>query len=301
MTDHLMSQYHHQLPLNRLAVLCGCVRTSYYRRRQRQSPQQRHPGNDSKALISELHRICALETGYGYRRVTCALRQKGRKANHKRILRLMRQENLLWHPRRRFHMPTTDSRHDLKIYPNRAKTMVVKRLNQLWVSDITYLHCGRDRSVYLAAVLDAKSRYCVGWALQPYLDTRLTREALERALKARGPCRVHHSDRGMQYASNEYTTVLHKNKVRISMSRPGNPYDNAVAESLFKTIKTEEIYLQDYNSLHQARQSIKNYIEKRYNQRRLHSSLGYLSPKAYEAAYYSHRRSTLSSSPRVSP
>ena len=301
MTDALITEYRRAVPLKRLTELCGCVRTSYYRRSYRRRTPQPPPGNESKTLVSELHRICAVEIGYGYRRVTQSLRARGRKVNHKRVLRLMRQEKLLWHPRRRFHKPTTDSRHSLDIYPNRARNMSVHRLNQLWVSDITYVHFRRDQPLYLATVLDAKSRYCVGWALQPYLDTRLTREALERAIAARGPCRVHHSDRGRQYASNEYTTLLHKHKVQISMSRPGNPYDNALAESFFKTLKTEEIYLQDYTSIREARQSIGRYIEKRYNQRRLHSSLGYLSPKAYETAFYSQTRSTLRPSFRVSP
>jgi transposase InsO family protein len=189
----------------------------------------------------------------------------------------------------------------LRVYPNLLESLAVRRLNQVWVSDITYITCGKDRFGYLAVVLDAHSRYCVGWSLQPYLDTRLTLEALQRALGKRRSPLVHHSDRGKQYASHEYTDLLKAHKVRVSMSRPGNPYDNARAESFFKTLKTEEVDLQEYASLDQARCSIREYIENRYNQRRLHSSLGYRSPKAYETAYLKHRITTLNSRKCVSP
>lgn len=300
MTDRLLSEHRCELPLKHLAKLCGAVRTSYYRRLMRPRVTVRSRRCDDRPMIAWLHRICAQETGYGYRRVTLCMQERGHKINHKRVLRLMRQEKLLWRPRRRFKLATTDSRHVLKVYPNVLETLAVRRLNQVWVSDITYIHCGRDQFGYLAVVLDAHSRYCVGWSLQPYLDTRLTLEALQQALGTRTPPLVHHSDRGKQYASGEYTGLLKAHKVRVSMSRPGNPYDNAQAESFFKTLKTEEVDLQDYGSIEEARRSIQDYIENRYNKRRLHSSLGYTSPGAFETAYHKHRINSLSSRKSVS-
>jgi transposase InsO family protein len=181
------------------------------------------------------------------------------------------------------------------------ETLVVWRPNQAWVSDITYIPCGTDRFAYLAVILDAYSRSCVGWSVQTYLDTRLTLEALQHALASRTPPAVHHSDRGRQYACREYTGLLRTRKIRISMSRSGNPYDNALAETFFKTLKTEEVDLQEYGTLQEARASIGAYIENRYNQRRLHSSLGYRSPRAFETAYYKHRISALDLGKTVSP
>ena len=299
MTDRLLKEHRSQLPLKALAELCGAVRTSYYRRLARSRETRPVPRCDDRPLVHRLHQICGQETGYGYRRVTLHLHDEGHKINHKRVLRLMRQEQLLWRPHRRFKPGTTDSRHDLKLYPNLLESIEVKKLNQAWVSDITYVPCGKDSTCYLAVVLDATSRNCLGWSLQPYLDTRLTKEALQSALAKRRSPQVHHSDRGMQYASEEYTRLLKAHNVQISMSRPGNPYDNAKAESFFKTLKTEEVDLQDYASVDQARRSIRDYIT-RYNQRRLHSSLGYLSPEAFEAAYYKNRISTLGSRKCVS-
>lgn len=301
MTDRLLSEYRSRLPLKRMTMLCGAVRGSYYRRLKRPGGDTQVRCRDDRSIIAGLHRICAQETGYGYRRVTLRLRGLGYNINHKRVLRLMRLEKLLWRPRPRFTPATTDSRHGFMVYPNVLKSLIVRRLNQVWVSDITYIHCGHDRFGYLAVVLDAFSRRCVGWALQGYLDTRLTLEAIQRALHSRMPPLVHHSDRGRQYASDEYIAVLKAHKVRISMSRAGCPYDNAVAESFFKTLKTEEVNLQYYGSLEEAKQSISSYIENRYNPRRLHSSLGYVAPVAYETALPQRRVRTLSSRQSVSP
>ena len=301
MTDRLLSEYRSQLPLKRMTMLCGAVRGSYYRRLQRPAGRATVRGRDDRGVIAGLHRICAQETGYGYRRVTLRLRGLGYNINHKHVLRLMRQEKLLWRPRRHFKAATTDSRHGFKVYPNVLRSLIVRRLNQVWVSDITYIHCGYDRFAYLAVVLDAYSRRCVGWALQGYLDTRLTVEAVQRALHSRIPPLVHHSDRGRQYASDDYIEVLKAHRVQISMSRAGSPYDNAVAESFFKTLKTEEVNLQHYGSLEEATQSIHDYIENRYNQRRLHSSLGYLPPAVYETTLPQHRIRSLKPRQTVSP
>jgi transposase InsO family protein len=301
MTDRLLSEYRSLLPLKHLTMLAGAVRGSYYRRLKRPTDRPRRRSRDDRSIIAWLHRICAHETGYGYRRVTLQLRELGYKINHKCVLRLMRQEKLLWQVHRRFNAPTTDSRHHLPVYPNMLKSVVVRMLNQVWLSDITCIHCGRDRLCYLAVILDAFSRRCVGWALRRYQDTRLTLEALQRALHSRVPPLVHHSDRGRQYASEEYINVLKAHRIEVSMSRAGNPYDNAVAESFFKTLKTEEVDLQQYGSLEEARQSISNYVENRYNRHRLHSSLGYVAPATYETALPQHRIRTLNPRQSVSP
>lgn len=293
MTDHLLTMSRAQIPLKRLATLSCAARGSYYRRLKKAAEPPPQHQNDERFIVAKLHRICAHETGYGYRRVTVCLQQQGHKINHKRVLRLMRQEKLLWRPRRRFKVATTDSRHSLRIYPNLLKKRVVHRPNEVWVSDISYIDYDNSRFCFLAVVLDAYSRLCVGWSVQPYLDTRLTLDALQRALARRTPPRVHHSDRGRQYAAEEYTAVLKAHKVQISMSHSGNPYENAVAESFFKTLKTEEVELQDYRSIEEARQAINQYIGHRYNQRRLHSSLGYSTPQAYETAFQQHRIYTL--------
>jgi transposase InsO family protein len=299
MTDRLLREHEGQLPLTRLAELCGAVRTSYYRRQARSAQAKSARQRDYQPLVHRLHQICARETGYGYRRVTRALHNDGQKINHKRVLRLMRQEKLLWRAHRRFKPPTTDSRHDLMVYPNLLESTEITQINQVWVSDITYVSCGSDHTCYLAVVLDAESRNCLGWSLQRYLDARLTREALQGAMAKRAAPRIHHSDRGMQYASEEYTRLLKAENVRISMSRRANPYDNARAESFFKTLKNEEVEIQDYASLDQARRSIGAYIA-RYNQRRMHSSLGYLSPEQYEAAHHKNKIATLRSRKLVS-
>jgi putative transposase len=301
MTDRILDLYRSQIPVKHLAFLICAVRGSYYRRRAKVVRPQAHSPRDERTLAALLHRICAQETGYGYRRVTLELHNRGHKINRKHVLRLMRQEKLLWRVRKRFKAATTDSRHRLRIYPNLLESLVVRHPNHVWVADITYIDCGKDTFGYLAVVLDVYTRMCVGWSLQPYLDTRLTLEALQQALARRVPPRVHHSDRGRQYASEEYTKVLKAHQIRISMSRAGNPYDNAIAESFFKTLKTEEVNLQEYASIEEARRSIDEYIRIRYNQRRLHSSLGYQSPRAFETAYHQRRIFTLKTKKRVSP
>ena len=195
---------------------------------------------------------------------------------------MMREDNLLCVRRRRF-VVTTDSRHNLPVYPNLAAQITPTAINQLWVADITYIRL-RTEFVYLAVVLDAFSRRVIGWALGRTLEAGLAVAALAMALTARKPelGLVHHSDRGVQYASHEYTRLLQENRVQISMSRKGNPYDNAACESFMKTLKYEEVYRNEYRDFAEARASIGEFLERVYNQIRLHSALGYLPPAEFE-------------------
>jgi transposase InsO family protein len=268
-------------------VDCGCYlasipRSSYYRHRAR-SPQQAKAVHAK--LRQEIRRICREPSSGGYRRVTKELHRRGYRANHKRVLALMRQENLTYRRKRRW-IHTTDSDHGCPVYPNLAQDLVLRGPDQLWVADITYVHLGRE-FVYLAVILDAFTRRVIGWALERYLDTRLTAGALSMALAQRciPPGLVHHSDRGKQYASQEYVALLENHGIIISMSRSGNPYDNAKAESFIKTLKYEEVYINEYHSLLDARNNIRHFVEVVYNHKRLHSSLGYLPPAEFEAKY----------------
>jgi len=210
------------------------------------------------------------------------LQQRGFVVNHKRVLRIMREDNLLC-VRRRAFVVTTDSRHNLPIYPNLAREIKPSAINQLWVADITYIRL-RTEFVYLAVVLDAFSRRVIGWALGRTLEAGLAVTALRMALIERQPAPglVHHSDRGVQYASADYTQMLKQHHVIISMSRKGNPYDNAACESFMKTLKYEEVYRNEYRDFHEARTSIGEFLDRVYNQKRLHSALGYVPPAEFE-------------------
>jgi transposase InsO family protein len=234
-------------------------------------------------LRDRIERIVLEFPGYGYRRVTHQLQRQGLQINHKRVLRLMRQAELLCRRRRRF-LATTDSQHGFHIYPNLSRGIKLTGLNQLWLADITYIRL-RQEFVYLAALLDACSRKVVGWALGKTLSTSLTLEALEQAIATRHPSAgcIHHSDRGVQYACDQYVKILQQSGFQISMSLKGNPYDNAKMESFFKTLKQEEVYLNDYRNLHEAGDRISVFLETVYNQKRLHSALGYLPPAEFEA------------------
>jgi len=256
----------------------GVNRADFYRHYEEHVPVQAE-----MELRDRLQRLALEHPSYGYRRLTYLLRQQGFCVNRKRVLRLMRIDNLLVLRKRRFVL-TTDSHHPFAIYPNLVPRLVVAGLDQLWVSDITYIRL-RETFLYLAVVLDAFSRKVVGWELAETLEASLAVKALEKALTERKPAAglVHHSDRGVQYASHEYVALLEKQGALISMSRKGNPYDNAKAESFMKTLKCEEVYLQEYRDAEHARASIGNFIEQVYNARRLHSALGYLSPEQFEA------------------
>lgn len=241
------------------------------------------PYEDSDQELRDAIQRIALEfSSYGWPRMTRELGRRGWAVNHKRVYRLMREDNLLCLRRRKF-VVTTNSAHDLPVYPNLAREITPSDVDQLWVADITYIRLLAE-FVYLAVILDAFSRRVIGWALERTLEDELTLQALRMALKRRKPAAglVHHSDRGVQYASRDYTALLIEHGIRISMSRRGNPYDNALAESFIKTLKYEEVYRQEYRDLAEARASIPRFLEQVYNQKRLHSALGYLPPAEFE-------------------
>lgn len=244
-------------------------------------------------LRDAIQRVAIKMPAYGYRRVTAALGKDGWMANHKRVLRIMREDNLLCLRRRRFVI-TTDSNHKFAVYPNLARDFEAKALNQLWVADLTYIRLQQE-FVYLAVILDAFSRKVIGWALDRTLESILAIEALKMALSRRAPFDpglVHHSDRGVQYAAADYVSLLSEREIKISMSRRGNPYDNAKAESFMKTLKDEEVYRTEYRDLTDARRQIRRFIEGVYNKKRLHSALGYNSPVEFEQGllYQSEQR-----------
>ena len=235
-------------------------------------------------LRSMIQEVALAHTCYGYRRITAELRNQGIKVNRKRVIRLMRADNLLC-LKKTFKPQTTDSSHTLRVYPNLAKGMEVTDVNQLWVADITYVRLEHE-FIYLAAVLDVYSRRCIGWALSRCIDTQLALDALNKALKVRKDADlsglIHHSDQGVQYASKDYINRLRETGISPSMSRRGNPYDNAYAESFMKTLKYEEVHMQEYTNYDDAYQNIQVFIEELYNEKRLHSRIGYLPPNEYE-------------------
>jgi putative transposase len=252
-------------------------RAGFYRHYEEHQPRQ------ADVTLRDLIQQIVLENrGYGYRRVSAELRHRGVVANRKRVLRLMREDNLLAVRKQRFVF-TTDSRHGYAVYANLAARLQLTGINQLWVADITYVRL-RETFLYLAILMDAYSRRVVGWELGEDLRAELALSALNRALADRQvePGIVHHSDRGVQYCSQTYVERLQAYGFAISMSRAGNPYDNAKAESFMKTLKSEEVYLHQYRDQEEARASMQRFIEEVYNGKRLHSSLGYLSPASFE-------------------
>lgn len=256
----------------------GVSRAGYYRF----VTEVRHEDSDMD-LRSEVQKIALDMPAYGRRRITAELKRRGWRVNHKKVHRLMREDNLLCLRRRKF-IATTDSGHSHRVYPNLATGMTVTGVNQLWVADITCIRL-ENEFVYLAVVLDAFSRRVIGWALDRTLEARLAIAALQKALQSRQPATgfVHHSDRGVQYACGDYTGLLLEHGAQISMSRKGNPYDNARCESFMKTLKTEEVYRQEYHDLREALACVGEFIERIYNEKRLHSALGYCPPAEYEA------------------
>lgn len=263
--------------VNALCQMTGISRASYYRWR---APP---PSIPVEMELRDVIQQVALEfPAYGYRRITRELNRRGFAVNHKRVLRLMRHDNLLCLRRKSF-VVTTDSRHSLRVYPNLAGAITPLSVNQLWRADITYIRL-RAEFVYLAVVLDAYSRRVIGWALGRTLEAELAVSALTMALRQRRPAPglVHHSDRGVQYASQEYTDLLKQHGAEISMSRKGNPYDNAACESFMKTLKYEEVYRSEYRDLADAYAQIGEFLERVYNLKRLHSALGYVPPAEFE-------------------
>jgi putative transposase len=266
------------LSIERMCHVGRVSRASFYRSLQEHMPQEENM--EVRSTIQQI--VLEHRRRYGYRRVSAELGRRGMLVNHKRVARIMREDDLLGMQRKRF-VTTTNSNHGLEVYLNLAKRMQLTGVDQLWIADITYIRLHAE-FVYLALILDAFSRKVLGWNLDRTLTSRLAIKALEQAIESRHPLPglVHHSDRGIQYASTEYVTVLKRHGIISSMSRPGNPYDNASCESFIKTLKREEIYANDYHNLEHLRDNIEDFIERYYNKKRLHSALGYCSPEEFE-------------------
>ena len=274
-----------------VANLCrvlGASRNGYYTHKKTYMAKVK---NDD-VILNEIGSIIIDFPRYGYRRIAKELKIRKFKVNRKRVLRIMRDNDLLVKTKKKFHA-TTDSNHGLAIYPNLLKEMKEKgteitAINQVWVSDITYIPLTTGRFVFLSVVLDLYSRKVVGWNLGQNLSTDLVVSALQMAIERRNPSAglIHHSDRGVQYASKEYTEILIANNFLASMSRKGNPYDNAFCESFMKTFKWEEVDLNEYDTPEEAKLRIENYIENIYNRKRLHSSLNYRSPEQFETELF---------------
>lgn len=269
-----------EIPTKKACSALEVSKSTYYH--WKNTPKQKDENQDIKKNIEQI----ALEYPfYGYRRITKELVRKGTTTNHKKVLRIMREENLLCKRKKAYKPITTQSNHGLKIYPNLVKNITITKPNQVWVADITYIHLLHD-FIYLAAIIDRFSRKCVGWALSRNIDTQLALDALLMAFKERASLGfeglIHHSDRGVQYASKAYVEALLNKKVVGSMSSTGNAYDNAFAESWMKTFKIEEVYMNEYENYEQAHNDIKKFIEEVYNKKRLHSAIGYVPPEEYE-------------------
>ena len=267
------------LTVERMCALAGVNRAGHYRHWKRSEPRQ-----EETAVRDAIQRIALSNRRYGYRRIAAQLRRDGLVANHKRVLRLMRRDNLLCLRKRQFVPVTTDSRHSWRIVSNLARDLVPTGLDQLWVADITYIRLAEEFA-YLAVVIDAFSRRVIGWALDLHLRADLAIAALKMAIAARRPqpgTLIHHSDRGVQYACGDYTRLLEAHGIQPSMSRVGNPYDNARAESFMNTLKQEEVDGRDYRDIDEARERIGTFIEQVYNRQRLHSALAYRPPAEFE-------------------
>jgi len=268
--------------VRRLCQLAGLPRATYYRHLNRRSRE-----TTECEMRDQLQRICLKHPFYGYRRVAAALRRQGMAVNAKKVLRLMREDNLLAQRKAPFLKPPAGRPGCVVVVPNLVRGLVPSAPDQIWVADITYVHLARTFA-YLAVILDAFSRKAVGWAFENTLDASLAITALEKAIEGRKPQRgslIHHSDRGVQYASIAYRQRLADRDISISMSRPGNPFDNAKAESFMKTLKTEEINGKAFTDLGDARRRIDSFIAEVYNKERLHSALGYQSPLEFETAF----------------
>ena len=286
-----------RLSVERMCQLAGVSRAGFYRHLVEIAPHE-----EEMELRDTIQRIyLEHRRHYGYRRITAELRHRGMVVNRKRVARLMQQDNLLALAPRRYVMPTTDSRHDFEVYLNLAARMEVTAVNQLWVADITYIRLARE-FVFLAVILDAYSRLVVGRGLARSLHSELAQTALQSAIELRRPQPglVHHSDRGIQYACREYTDLLAAHGMIPSMSRPGNPYDNARCESFMKTLKQEEVYCREYQNYDDLSQHLAAFIDEYYNRQRLHSALGYRAPADFEAAAPACEASAMTAAPRLS-
>lgn len=272
-----------QIPIHRAARLLGVSRCGFYKWLVQSKKEPVNVRTDID-VRNELQQVAVEFPAYGYRRMTAELRNRGYRVNHKRVLKLMREDNLLC-VRKRFKPKTTDSDHNLRLYPNLINDLRITRLNQVWASDITYIRLPREFA-YLAVILDLFSRRCIGWNLDRSLYTELALNALTMAIEKRWNENlqglIHHSDQGVQYASKEYIECLDVHGIQISMAAQGNPYDNAFVESFIRTLKYEEVYLNEYETFSDALENISSFIEDVYNKKRLHSSLGYRSPIDFE-------------------
>jgi transposase InsO family protein len=279
-------QNHHtsgnQLSLKLACSALGVSRSGYSKWIKQKQIHDSDP-NEMK-LKSEIQKIAIEFPGYGYRRIKIELHRRGIEVNRKLVRRLMKEDNLLC-IRKQFVPRTTDSEHNLPVYPNLTKDMDITGINQYWAADITYIRL-RQEFIYLAVVIDVYSRKCIGWKLGRDIDAKLALSALNMALTNRKNTDIskliHHSDQGVQYASWEYVNRLKENSIQISMSRKGNPYDNAFAESFMKTLKYEEVYLWEYETFDEAYKNIKKFLEVVYNKKRIHSSIGYNTPEEFE-------------------
>ncbi len=286
------TQQQGNLGIERMCALAGVSRATYYRQWQASAPRQ-----EETALRDEIQRLSLANRHYGIRRITVLLKRSGWPVNHKRVERMRKGDNLLCVPKRSF-VVTTDTRHQHRLYPNLARTVVAMALNQLWVADITYVRL-LEEFVYLAVVLDAFSRRAIGWSMAPHLQASLALAALDMALSKREVVPgglIHHSDRGVQYACAEYVGRLDAAGIQPSMSRPACPWDNAMAESFMRTLKKEEVDGRRYCDLTEARASIGRFIDDIYNSERLHSALDYLSPLTFETRLSAEPRLPLAAS-----
>ena len=282
MTIQNMHKETNQISISRGCSALGVSRSGYNKWTRKDQTHCSDP--EEMKLKNEIQAIAIDFPRYGYRRITIELYRRGFEANHKVVYELMKIDNLLC-IKKQFVPKTTDSEHNLPVYPNLARDLVVIGINQLWAADITYIRLERE-FIYLAVIIDVFSRKCIGWKLGRDIDAKLALAALNMALADRKDIGIsnliHHSDQGVQYASWEYVDRLKENGIKISMSRKGNPYDNAFAESFIKTLKYEEVYLWEYETYDEAHKNIKKFLEVVYNKKRVHSSIGYVTPEEFE-------------------
>jgi transposase InsO family protein len=285
-----------KLSVERMCQLAVVSRAGFYRHLVEVEPDEEEMElRDAIQQIYLVHR-----RHYGYRRITAELRHRGMLVNRKRVARLMQEDNLIAITNRKYVVPTTDSRHEFEVFLNLAGRMKITAVNQLWVADITYIRLLRE-FVFLAVILDAYSRMVLGRCLARSLHSELAQTALKQAIDLRRPQPglVHHSDRGVQYASREYTDLLEAHGIIPSMSRPGNPWDNASCESFMKTLKREEVYCREYTDYDDLNQHLEAFIDQYYNRQRLHSALGYRAPADFEVAAAAGESSMLMTAPRM--